>query len=241
MIDEVDTHPADEVDGEKLGLEGGVQLLPPGDPAAVGAAELAASVDRCGPHQVAHVAYQIAAGLPAAGQALHHVIEDPAAPVGPRQDQFAGPESPGLLAGRVRLEAFDVGGAGDTVEERERGVPDVGDDPVGSLPGVDDPREAHEAVGPVPAVDGMEGAANPVVIEIEAHSLEAPAFPDHAADQLAHETQPRGEGCSHAFEAHDLIWRAQLRKVFSCRHRVPVSSSVPSSIGERFTRRTSRA
>ena len=170
-------HPgAHQVHRQHLDLERDRQLRPVGDGLAVGGAELARAVHRRGAHQVAHRLDPVGVGLHARGERLHHVRPQPHRAVGPAERQLRGLQAPGLLHGHVPGQPLDVGARRHAVEQREGGVPGLGDDAVRAQLGGQVVRERDQRVGALRGGHRVHRVADARGVELEGGAREAPAL-----------------------------------------------------------------
>ena len=202
VFDEIEAQQARQVDGEHLGLErqGEHAARPYG--LEVADPELAVAVNRGGAHQVADLGDLCERWLAAVCEARHHMLEQPHALVGAREHEVESVAPSRFLQRNVRPVLLDECVVDFRRGEHEGRVPLRRDHSVGALGGIEMIRECDEPQRPRRSGDAIDHVAVAVRIEIETLSLDAPAFPRHAADQRAHEAHPGGMECAHACKAH---------------------------------------
>ena len=116
-----------------------------------------------------------------AGEFIRNVFEHPQTFVGARENQFTGRETPCLLQRDAVCQPVHLGLIGNAVVEHIGGVPDLGDDPIGTTLIGDCLRKCYEAIGVLGCPDGVDCRAITVRIKRKPGRIHLPFFAGHPA------------------------------------------------------------
>ena len=167
VLDQIENEAADQEHRQHLGLERPGEFRPPGDGLAVAGAELARAIDRGRAHQIPDCVDFFRFGLAPCREAVDDVAEQSHRAVGPREGDFPVADPAGLLLGHVPRQALDIARRGHAVEQGERRIPGVRNDPVGAQFRRQVVGEADQAVTTLGPVRGINGSADAAFVDLE--------------------------------------------------------------------------
>ena len=219
MLGQIDREAPDQPNSQHFRLEGTGEFRPAGPVHAVGGAELARAVDRCGTHQIANLVYHRLVRLSAGCKRLDNMPEQSHRLIGSRKHHLRVRHSSCFLFRNIGGQAFDLRGIHLAITQREGCVPCLGDHPVGAQAVVKLMCKGNESVAVLWAADTIGGDSGPAFVNIEDWTVEKPALFLQAAKKHPHEAQPARVECAEPRKPHYLPRVAKrgfgnLRSVF---------------------------
>ena len=204
MLDDIGRESPDQPHGEHFRLEGPGEFRSGAPVRAVGGPELAGTVNRCRPEQIADLINHLAVRLLSGGQSVDDMREQPHRLVGARQNEFASRYASGFLFWHVGGKPVDLRTIRLTIAQGKCRIPCFGNHPVGTKAVVEFMRKGDKGIGRMRTTRAIGGDPDSTLIDIENRSVKPPAVGFQTPQQHAHEAEAALMKGAHALKPHHL-------------------------------------